>query len=324
MSDPFDRNPEVTYGIAQDVGPLAGVRREQSTRVRRVTCQNPSPMTFTGTQSYLVGSGDLALIDPGPENRAHLAAIQNALEPGERIAQIIVTHSHVDHSPGARAIAEATGASIHGFGPHGSGMSETMLRLKRDGVHLGGGEGGDHAFDPDHVLGDGDSVGSVTGGWEFVALHTPGHLSNHICLELVGADILFSGDTVMGWATTLVSPPEGDMAAFMASLDRLAAHSAGCEGLIYLPGHGHPVRDPSAMVAHQIAHREARLTQILEGLTQGPADAWALTHAAYQDVDPALLPAARRNVLAGLIGLMDQGLVRPRGPLSVDAEFERV
>lgn len=315
MKDPFNRNPEVRYGVAEEVAP----------GVRRVTCRNPSAMTFTGTRSYLVGRGALALIDPGPANREHLAAIAAALEPGERIAHILVTHSHVDHSPGARAVAEATGAPVHAFGPHGAGLSETMRRLKADGVALGGGEGGDGGFRPDHLLAEGETVGSAAGhdagGWALTALHSPGHLSNHICLVLEGIGILFTGDTVMGWATTLVSPPEGDMAAFMATLRRLAGRTGD---RLYLPGHGHPVTDPAAMVAFQIAHREERMTQILTRLAGGPADAGELARAIYTDVDPVLLPAARRNVLATLIGLLDEGRVATRGPLSAMAVFELI
>ncbi|HUS55407.1 MAG TPA: MBL fold metallo-hydrolase [Thermohalobaculum sp.] len=309
MKDPFNRNPDVRYGVAEEV----------ASGVRRVTCRNPSAMTFSGTRSYLVGRGDLALIDPGPANAEHLTAIAAALEPGERISHILVTHSHVDHSPGARAVAEATGAPVHAFGPHGAGISETMRRLKADGIALGGGEGGDGGFHPDHLMGEGETIGHAGGGWALTALHSPGHLSNHICLALEGTGILFTGDTVMGWATTLVSPPEGDMAAFMATLRRLAGRTGD---QLYLPGHGHPVTDPAAMVAFQIAHREERMAQILARLAAGPADAGELARAIYTDVDPVLLPAARRNVLATLIGLLDEGRVATLGALSDVAVFE--
>jgi hydroxyacylglutathione hydrolase len=196
-----------------------------------------------------------------------------------------------------------------------------MRRLKADGIELGGGEGGDAGFRPDHAMTEGETVGAGAGdgGWALTALHTPGHLSNHICLALEGTGILFSGDTVMGWATTLVSPPEGDMAALMASLHRLAGRT---EDRLYLPGHGHPVSDPAAMLSFQIAHREQRMAQILAGLAAGPADAGKLARAIYTEVDPGLLPAARRNVLATLIGLLDQGRVAVRGPLSAAAVFE--
>jgi hydroxyacylglutathione hydrolase len=194
-----------------------------------------------------------------------------------------------------------------------------MRRLKADGVALGGGEGGDGGFRPDHEMTDGETVG--TSGWALTALHTPGHLSNHVCLALEGTGVLFTGDTVMGWATTLVSPPEGDMAAFMTSLHRLARRG---EDRLYLPGHGHPVTDPAAMLTFQIAHREERMAQILTELAAGPADAGALAQTIYTDVDPMLLPAARRNVLATLIGLLDEGRVAVRGRLSAMAAFELV
>jgi hydroxyacylglutathione hydrolase len=166
---------------------------------------------------------------------------------------------------------------------------------------------------------EGETIGAGAGGWALTALHTPGHLSNHICLALEGTGVLFTGDTVMGWATTLVSPPEGDMAAFMATLRRLGRRPGD---RLYLPGHGHPVTDPAAMLGFQIAHREERMAQILAGLAAGPADAGELARSIYTDVDPGLLPAARRNVLATLIGLLDQGRVAVRGRLSAAAVFE--
>lgn len=318
MQEPFDRDPTVRYGVAEEMAP------EGAPRIRRVTARNPSRMTFTGTRSYLVGEGEVALIDPGPADSAHHAAIRAALGRGDRIAHILVTHTHVDHSPGARSVAGATGAPVHGFGPHGAGMSETMRRLAADGAELGGGEGADHAFRPDHAMAEGATL--EAGDWALTALHTPGHLSNHLCFALesrgedtdTGTGTLFTGDTVMGWATTLVSPPEGDMAAFMATLSRLAAR----EDRLYLPGHGHPVTDPKGMLAWQITHREERRMQVLDALDAGPADAAALARAIYTELDPALLPAARRNVLATLLWLMDEGRVRPRGPVSVGTAFE--
>ena len=315
MPDPFDRDSHVRYGVAEEMAP------EGAPRIRRVTARNPSPMTFTGTRSYLVGEREVALIDPGPGEGDHHAALRAALGRGERIAHILVTHTHVDHSALAPAVAAATGAPVAAFGPHGAGMSATMRRLSDEGVDLGGGEGADRDLAPERALADGDSV--AAGDWNLTALHTPGHLSNHLSFALGTAEgeatgILFTGDTLMGWATTLVSPPEGDMAAFMATLRRLAA---GDESL-YLPGHGHPVTDPARMVAWQIAHREERREQVLAGLDKGPADAAALAEAIYPDLDPALMRAARRNVLATLLWLMEEGRVRPRGPLSAEAAFE--
>lgn len=309
-TDPFNKDPAATYGVAEQVAPL----------VRRITCRNPSPYTFTGTQTYLVGTRDIAVIDPGPDDRMHLAAVQGALNPGQRITHIAVTHSHRDHSPGAAVLARETGAKIYAFGPHGTGISQTMAALIAQGAQIGGGEGGDPAFAPDHVLPDSACIQGDT--WALQAVWTPGHLSNHLSFALQGTDaadgVLFTGDMIMGFATTLVSPPDGDMAAFMASLDVLAARHGD---RLYLPGHGHPVTDPHAMVAYQRRHRQARLTQILDALSEGPKTADALTRAIYTDVDSALLPAAQRNVLASLIGLSDQGHVTAVGPLSVKAKF---
>ena len=306
MADPFNKDPTVTYAAAEEIAP----------GVRRITCENPSPYTFTGTQTYLVGSGDVALIDPGPDRPGHLAAILAALGPGERISHILITHSHTDHSPGARPIAAETGAEVHAFGPHGTGLSPTMRRLVEQGAEIGGGEGGDTAFDPNRALDEGDRVEGRD--WALEAIHTPGHLSNHLSFELVGTGIVFTGDMIMGFATTLVSPPDGDMAAFMASLDKLAARTGD---RLYMPGHGHPVADPAGMVHHQIVHRQSRFDQILAALDDGPKDAPTLTRAIYTDIDPRLLPAAQRNVLASLIGLADQGRVGTAGPIAVDAVF---
>lgn len=310
MSDPFDMRTEVVHGLAEPVAP----------GVRRVTCANPSPMTFTGTRSYIVGRGEVAVIDPGPDDPAHLDAILAALSPGETVAAILVTHSHLDHSPGARLLAARTGAEVLGFGPHGAGMSAAMRALMRDaqagGLDLGGGEGADRAFAPDRCLGDGESVAGP--GWRLTALHTPGHLSNHLAFALEGTGVLFTGDAAMGWATTLVSPPEGDMAAQVATLRRLAARP----DRLYLPGHGHAVTAPGALIAHLIRHRETRETAILAALAAaGGGTAESLAAAVYRDLDPRLLPAAARNVLATLLGLLAEGRVECPGPLSARAEF---
>ena len=306
MTDPFDRDPKVTHGRAEAVH-----------GVRRVTCANPSPMTFSGTRSYLVGEGEVALIDPGPDDAAHRAALLAALGPGERIAHIFLTHTHADHSAGARALARETGAQVIGFGPHGAGMSATMRALEAAGADLGGGEGADRTTMPGHCLADGETVAGP--GWALTAIWTPGHLSNHISLVLEGTGVVFTGDVVMGWATTLVSPPEGDMAALMASLRRLRTRN----DTVFLPGHGHPVTDPAGMLDHQIAHREGRARAILGHLGNGPATAAELARAIYTDTDSALLPAAARNVFATLIGLMDEGRTRPLGALNPKARFAR-
>jgi len=293
--------------------PPPGVAVSVAPGVRRITCANPSPMTCTGTQTYLVGTREVAVIDPGPENPGHHAAIEAALAPGARIAAILVTHSHRDHSPGAAELSARWQAPVIGFGPHGAGMSAVMRDLAARGG-LGGGEGADTAFAPDRTLADGQSL--MAGETTITALHTPGHLSNHLCFALPGG-VVFTGDTVMGWATTLVSPPEGDMAAFMASLARLSRR----DDRLFLPGHGPPVTEPAALLAAQTAHRETRAEQILAALSAGPATPGALAEAIYADTDPRLLPAARRNVLATLIWQMQAGRVAVDGALGPDAVF---
>lgn len=303
--DPFDRDPRVTHGAPERVAP----------GVRRVMAANGSPMTFTGTASYLLGESEIAVIDPGPDDDAHLDALLAAIGPSARVRAVLVTHTHRDHSGAARRLARLTGAEVFGYGRHGEGMSDRMRALVEAGLDLGGGEGADAAFEPDRRLGDGETVEGA--GWRLTAIHTPGHLSTHLCFALEGAGVLFTGDHVMGWSTTLVSPPEGDMAAFLASLRRLQ----GRGDRLYLPGHGRPVADPEAMLAWQLAHRAAREAQIVAALEAGPADAEALARRIYDGLDPRLLPAARRNVLAHLLALHEAGRAAPRGVLSAQAAF---
>jgi glyoxylase-like metal-dependent hydrolase (beta-lactamase superfamily II) len=282
--------------------------------LRVVTAPNPGPMTLDGTRTYLLGRGAVAVIDPGPDDPAHLAAVLAALDPGERVSHILVTHAHLDHAPLARALSAATGAPVLAFGPAHAGRSPVMAALAAEGG-LGGGEGVDAAFAPDILLADGETVAGA--GWTLRALHTPGHLSNHLCLSWVEGDALFSGDHVLGWSSTLVSPPDGDLSDFMASLHRLR----GRPERVYLPGHGPPVADPQAAVADLIRHRLGREAQILAALGDRPQGVADLVAAIYRDVDPRLHGAAGRNVLAHLIDLTGRGLARPEGPLSASARF---
>ena len=293
-ADPFDRDARVVHGVAEPVAP----------GVRRVVAANPSPMTFTGTASYLVGETEVAVIDPGPDDPAHVAALAQAAGPG-RVRAILVTHAHRDHCGGAAALARLTGAPVHAFAVPPPAADPA----------LGGGEGVDAAFRPDATLDDGDAL--VGAGWRLTALHTPGHLSDHLCFALEGAGLLFTGDTVMGWSTTLVSPPGGDMGAFMASLERLAAG----RWTAFLPGHGRPVADPAAMLAWQLAHRRAREAQIVAALAEGPADPAALVRRLYADTDPRLWPAAERNVLAHLLALVATGRAAADSPPGPAARF---
>lgn len=283
--------------------------------LRRIVAPNPSPMTLEGTCSYVLGTGAVAVIDPGPADAGHLRAILEGLDPGERVAAILVTHAHLDHSPGARTLAEATGAKVHAFGPPEAGRSDVMARLAAGGL-AGGGEGVDRAFRPDVTLADGEEIG--LGDWQVTALHTPGHFCNH--LSFAWGDALFSGDHVMGWASTLISPPDGDLGDYFRSLDRLAAR----DWRVFYPGHGAPVGATAARLDELAAHRRDRSAQILAALEAGPATVAALTEAIYTDTPAALRGAAARNVFAHLVEMTSQNAVKPEGALSPSARFARL
>lgn len=296
-----------------DFQPEPGVPETLQPGVRRILAPNPSPMTFRGTNTYLVGDSDIAVIDPGPEESAHLGAILEALRPGQRVTHVLVSHAHLDHSPLARRLADHCAAPVLAFGPATSGRSLSMQALAASGL-VGGGEGVDAAFEPDIRLSDTAEIAGA--GWRITALHTPGHMANHLAFAL--GDVLFSADLVMGWATSLVSPPDGDLGAFMASLARLQTHP----WRRFLPGHGAPVDDPAERLGELIRHRRARAESIARALAAAPADAASLAAAIYTDTPPALLPAAERNVLAHLIEMCERNLARPRGPLTAKAIFE--
>ncbi|PTX55711.1 glyoxylase-like metal-dependent hydrolase (beta-lactamase superfamily II) [Litoreibacter ponti] len=283
--------------------------------LRRILAPNPSPMTYTGTNTYLLGTRDIAVIDPGPPDDAHLQAILDALEAHQRISHIVVTHSHIDHSPLAMVLAQITDAPVHGFGGSSAGRAPVMDGFR----NMGGGEGVDETFMPDRSLADGGQLRGTD--WTLEALHTPGHMGNHLCLHWAEGRALFSGDLVMGWATSMVSPPDGHLTDFMASLHRLAAREGDA---VYYPGHGAPIDEPAARVQELLAHRQMREAQILDALAGGALTPEGLTRKIYIDVDPALLPAAERNVVAHLIDLSLRKRVRPVGKLSLVASFELV
>ncbi len=278
-----------------------------------VVAPNPGPMTGAGTNTWLVGAQeDLAVIDPGPDDAAHLDAVL-AAAGGRRVAMIVVTHPHLDHSAGARRLARATGAEVLAFGPAHAGRSEAMARLAARG-DLSGGEGVDTGFAPDRALADAAAVSGP--GWRLTALHTPGHLSSHLSLVLEGAGAVFTGDTVMGWASTLISPPDGSVAQFQASMDRLAARPER----LFLPGHGAPVRDGPRRAAALKAHRADRAARIEAALAAGPRTLPALLAEVYADTPAHLHGAAARNLLAHLVDLAEAGrLDLPPPPLSAGA-----
>jgi glyoxylase-like metal-dependent hydrolase (beta-lactamase superfamily II) len=258
--------------------------------IRRILCGNPGPFTFRGTNTWIIGAGSsVAVLDPGPEDAAHRDAILRATA-GERISHILVSHTHRDHSPGVAALQAATGAPSHGFGPHMTPPDQ-------------GGEGGDHGFAPDITLADGAVV--EDDGWRLSAIHTPGHCANHLCFALDGTGVLFSADHVMSWSTTVVSPPDGDMAAYMASLARLRAR----DDRLFLPGHGPALPEPAAFMAALVAHRLEREAMVLDALRAARrATAQALVPAVYGPaLDARLVPAAARSLLAHLIKLEAEG-----------------
>ncbi len=280
--------------------------------LRRITAPNPSPMTLHGTNTFLVGDTELAVIDPGPAIDAHLQAILGAVGPGQRISHILVTHSHLDHSPLARPLSDATGAPVLAAGDSDWGRSPTMNRLAAAGG-IGGGEGVDPGFVPDQSLRDGEIV---TGqGWRIEALHTPGHMANHLAFGWNGA--LFSGDLVMGWSTSLISPPDGDLTAFRQSLLRLIPRG----DRIYYPAHGDAVHDPANRCRDLLDHRATREAQILQALSTGPATPAELTTRIYTDIDTRLMPVAERNVLAHLIDLVERNMAQAAPALATTARF---
>ncbi len=272
---------EAPYGLAGSLSPL----------VRRVLARNPSLFTFTGTGTYIVGHGTVAIIDPGPADPDHLDAVAAAVAH-ERVSHLLITHTHMDHSPGAAPLKARVGGVIAGCAP---------LVLRDEGPRADAGF--DPSYAPDRVLADGEAV---TGpGWTLRAVHTPGHTSNHLCFALEEEAALFSGDHVMGWSTTVVAPPDGDMADYMASLAKLM----GRADTRYYPTHGAPVDEPQRLVKGMIAHRRQRETQILGLLDGGPRAIPAMVEQMYAAIDPRLWPAAGRSVLAHLIELEARGEV---------------
>ncbi len=305
MQGPFDRRHAPPVGVPEALAP----------GLRVVTAPNAGPMTFTGTRSYIVGSGEVAVIDPGPDDPRHLAALQSAVA-GESVAAVLVTHAHRDHCTGARAFAAAVGAPVLAHGDPAGGRRPAMARLAAAGG-LGGGEGFDLGFAPDERIGAGDRIAGP--GWTLSVLGTPGHTADHLAFAWAEGRGLFTGDLVMGWATTLISPPDGDLGAFRQSLGALLER----EDRVYWPGHGAPVTEPQALVRHIMAHRAGREAEILAALDEGPATVAALVARIYAAVDPSLHPAAARNVLAHLVDLADRGLVEAEGGLAADAVFRR-
>ncbi len=288
----FRRDFAFEYGVAETISPL----------IRRVVARNPSPFTFKGTGTYVVGRGRVAVIDPGPALANHIDAVLDTLR-GETIEHILITHTHLDHSPAAAAVKRATGARTHGFGPHGTTSDVT------------GEEGADRSFVPDVILRDGDVM---TGpDWRITAVHTPGHTSNHLCYALAEERVLFSGDHVMGWSTSVIAPPDGSLGDYMRSLEKLLARNDA----VYWPTHGPAIPDPKAHVRAFLSHREERTVQILQRLSAGDTEIPKMVEAIYVGLAPALRRAAARSVLAHLIDLVATGRVECDGAPSIEARY---
>ena len=291
----------------------AGTTDWLGTNIRRVLAPNPSAMTGPGTNSYLLGRGrDVVLVDPGPLIEQHVAALLAALDPGEAISRIIVTHAHRDHSAAAPRLSALTGAPVLAFGSAQTGRSAVMQHLAASGLDSGG-EGIDTGFHPDKTLADGQTLPLGDGSLHII--HTPGHMGNHICLGF--GDVLLSGDHAMGWASSLISPPDGDMRAYMSSLQRLMRQ----DWQLMLPGHGAEVSPAAARLQALLTHRQQREAEVLACLRSGPGTPASLTERIYQATPPALHPAARRNVLAHLIDLWERNLVTSADLPGADTEF---
>ena len=296
-----------------DSNPPAGQPQDLGGGIRRVLAPNPSPMTYRGTNTYLLGTRALAVIDPGPDDDAHLAAILASLTPDQSISHILVTHSHLDHSPLAARLSAASGAPVLAYGDHLSGRSAVMQALAASGL-VRGGEGVDIGFSPDQTVSDGEILQGD--GWSLTAHWTPGHFGNHMCFA--HENTVFTGDLVMGWASSLVSPPDGDLTDFMASCRKLQRLDAKT----FHSGHGAPIDDPAGRMRWLIDHRLQRENSIRNHLAQTPANAAELTGKIYTDTPRSLIPAATRNVLAHLIDLHSRKLAQPIGPLSDQSTFE--
>ncbi|HEY1261813.1 MAG TPA: MBL fold metallo-hydrolase [Stellaceae bacterium] len=291
---PFRRDFSFEYGRLERIAP----------GIRRIVAKNPSPFTFRGTGTYVVGYGEVAVIDPGPDLDDHVEALLAGLS-GERVTHILVTHTHRDHSPAAKLLQAATGAATYGFGPHAGG------RRGDPGFE----EGGDWEFTPDVRVADGDEIAG--NGWHFEAVHTPGHTSNHLCFAWPEQGVLFSGDHVMGWSTSVVAPPDGDMGAYMASLDKLLGRS----DRVYWPTHGPAITEPKPYVRAFIAHRREREADILGCLAAGIERIDRIVERLYAGLQPGLRRAAARSVHAHLIDLAGRGRVACDGLPSIDATY---
>jgi glyoxylase-like metal-dependent hydrolase (beta-lactamase superfamily II) len=295
---PFDKSFDLAPGRVEECAP----------GVRRILANNPSPFTFKGTLTYIVGRGKVAIIDPGPDDPQHVVALLDAVR-GETVTHVFVTHTHRDHSPAVPAVKAATGATVLAEGPHRPARPLHIGEAKRIEASA------DTDFAPDRRLADGEVVSGD--GWLIEAITTPGHTANHMAYALGGTNVLFPGDHVMGWATSIVAPPDGAMSDYMHSLHKLARRGE----TLYFPGHGGTIRDAPAFVQHYIRHREAREASILHRLAKGAADIPSLVRAIYIGLDPRLTGAAGLSTLAHLEDLVARGRVLTDGAPSIAGTY---
>ena len=295
---PFDRNFTAEYARIVEISPL----------IRRVLARNPNAFTFHGTGTYIVGRGEVAVIDPGPLLDEHIEALQIALK-NEIVSHILLTHTHSDHSPAAAPLKAVWGAETYGFGPHGAGKKSAGIAVE---------EGGDMAFRPDVRIDDRDIIAGP--GWTFDCVYTPGHTSNHLCFGLREERALFTGDHVMGWSTTVIVPPDGDMAQYFASLNKLETR----DDVLYYPTHGSPIPAPQAFVHALIEHRHARERQLEVCLATGFTRIAEMVPVIYSEVDPRLHPAAAMSVLAHLQHMVASGRAVCDGVPVADGRYRSV
>ncbi|KAF0133610.1 MAG: beta-lactamase domain-containing protein [Xanthobacteraceae bacterium] len=295
---PFNRDDAAVAGQVEQLSPL----------IRRILCDNPGPFTFKGTVTYVVGKDRVAIIDPGPDDPRHIAAVLEAVK-GETVEAILVTHTHRDHSPATPAIKAATGAPVYAEGPH---RAARPLNLGETNALDAS---GDKDFVPDIVLKDGDVVSGT--GWTIESVFTPGHTANHMAFALREEETLFSGDHVMAWSTSIVAPPDGAMGDYMASLDKLR----GREETLFWPGHGGPVREPAKFMRALSHHRRLREAAIMKRLAAGDRQIPEIVAAIYEGLDPRLKSAAGLSVFAHLEDLVGKGLATSDGAPSLTGAF---
>ena len=282
----FDRNFDIAPGACHEISPL----------IRRVLCGNAGPYTFKGTSTFIIGRGSVAIIDPGPDDDAHLAALLNAVR-GETVSQILITHTHADHSPLTVKLKAATGARTMGYGPHGGTAGGDAMRLDASA---------DYDFTPDLAMVHGDVAAGK--GWSLEAVFTPGHTSNHMAFALREEKALFIGDHVMAWATSVIAPPDGNMGQYFASLRLLLAR----DDAVYHPSHGPSRPDPLPLVRGYLAHRRMREEAIYNKVRDGLGTVENIVAAIYADVDPRLHGAAALSAAAHLDHLVENGRVALR------------